>query len=178
MADRIVEGNATEVPEIPETLEKVLVFALEEAKEKMLQGADLIPFTALVVKENLFLETHPGDSAEECFEGAKRTVEGARGADAYAFCYDGFVDTDAGTVDAVIAEGGIPGQDKGAAIGYLYSLEGEKLNFESDPAYIGEAPNFMEGLKDAESYTENDIEEKYLDDEFDKTSDAEEKVSE
>ena len=37
MADRTVETTAEEVPEIPEILEKVLLFALDEAKEKMEQ---------------------------------------------------------------------------------------------------------------------------------------------
>ena len=60
MVDRVVESSDVEVPEIPETLEKVLLFVLEEAKEKLTQGSDVVPFTALVVKENLFIENHPG----------------------------------------------------------------------------------------------------------------------
>lgn len=65
MADREVESSDVEVPEIPEILEKVLLFSLDEAKEKMTQGSDVVPFTALVVKENLFIENHPADSAED-----------------------------------------------------------------------------------------------------------------
>ena len=65
MADRTVENSSEEVPEIPEMLENVLLFALDEAKEKMEEGAELVPFTTLVVKENLFIESHPGDSSEE-----------------------------------------------------------------------------------------------------------------
>ena len=34
--------------------------------------------------------------------------------------------------------------------------------FEPDPAYIGEAPNFMADLKDASEYSESEIEERYL----------------
>ena len=64
MADRTVENSSEEVPEIPEMLENVLLFALDEAKEKMEEGAELVPFTTLVVKENLFIESHPGDSSE------------------------------------------------------------------------------------------------------------------
>ena len=75
MADREVESSDVEVPEIPEILEKVLLFSLDEAKEKMTQGSDVVPFTALVVKENLFIENHPADSAEECFNLARHTVE-------------------------------------------------------------------------------------------------------
>ncbi len=172
MTDRVVESSDVEVPEIPEILEKVLLFTLEEAKEKMTQGADVVPFTALVVKENLFLENHPGESAEECFNFARHTVENARGAEAYALCYDGYVEVDDETKDAIIAEGGIPGEDEGVAVGYLYTMDDESTpTFESEPAYIGEAPNFMSGLKEADQYDEDEIDEKYLDDE-----DAEDEV--
>lgn len=168
MADRTVENSSEEVPEIPEMLENVLLFALDEAKEKMEEGAELVPFTTLVVKENLFIESHPGDSAEECFGYARHTVEGARGAEAYALCYDGYVEIDDGTKDALIAEGGVPGEDEGYAVGYLYSVNDEgEATFEEEPAYIGEAPNYMADLKDASEYDEEDIDGKYLDeDEF------------
>ena len=73
MADREIENDSQEVPEIPEILEKVLLFSLDEAKEKMSQGAEVIPFTALVVKDNLFIESHPGETAEECFNFAEHT---------------------------------------------------------------------------------------------------------
>lgn len=163
MADREVEKSSEEVPEIPEILEKVLLFALDEAKDKMSQGADVIPFTALVVKDNLFIETHPGNNEEECFKFAQHTVEGARGADAYALCYDGYIETDDGVKDALIAEGGVPGAEDGYAVGYLYTMTDDgKPVFEEAPAYVGEAPNFMDQLKDATEYADSEIEDKYL----------------
>lgn len=162
MADREVENSYQEAPELPEVLEKVLLFALDEAKDKMSQGADVIPFTALVVKDNLFIETHPGENADECFKFAQHTVEGARGAEAYALCYDGYIETDDGVKDALIAEGGVPGDETGHAVGYLYTVEGDEVVFEEEPAYVGEAPNFMDQLKDASEYADDEIEEKYL----------------
>ena len=167
MADRVIENSSQDVPEIPEILEKVLLFSLDEAKEKMEQGEEVVPFTALVVKENLFIETHPGNSADECFAYARHTVEGALGADAYAFCYDGYIETDDGVKDALISEGGIPGEAKGFAVGYLYSVgDNDKITFETEPAYIGEAPNFMAGLKNPDEYTDSEIDAKYLDEEI------------
>lgn len=166
MADRVVESSEIEVPEIPEILEKVLLFSLEEAKEKLEAGDDVIPFTALVVKENLFIENHPGESAEECFNFARHTVEHARGAEAYALCYDGYIEVDDGTKDALIAEGGVPGEDAGYAVGYLYEADEEgNVTFEAEPAYIGEAPNFMIALQSADAYSDEEIDEKYLEDE-------------
>ena len=49
MADREVESSDVEVPEIPEILEKVLLFSLDEAKEKMTQGSDAVSYTHLDV---------------------------------------------------------------------------------------------------------------------------------
>lgn len=173
MADRVVESSDVQVPEIPEILEKVLLFALEESKEKMNQGAEVVPFTALVVKENLFIENHPGDSAEECFNLARHTVEHARGAQAYALCYDGYVEIDDEERDALIAEGGVPGEDVGYAVGYLYERSDEDvLKFEEEAVYIGAAPNFMIALQDADSYDDEEIDEKYLEEDEDDDANA------
>ena len=117
MADRTVENPGVEVPQMPEILERVLLYALDEGKQKMMDGEDVIPFTALVVKDSVFIETHPGNNADECYNFAQHTVEGARGAAAYAFCYDGYVETSEGVKDALIAEGGVPGAPTGYAIG-------------------------------------------------------------
>ena len=101
-------------------------------------------------------------------------MENARGAEAYALCYDGYVEVDDETKDALIAEGGIPGEDEGMAVGFLYTMsEDGEPTFEEEPAYIGEAPNFMSGLKEADQYDEDEIDEKYLDDEEDLEDEAE-----
>ena len=89
MVDRVVEHEVEEVPEIPEILEKALLYSLQQAKKKLNHKNDVVPFTSLVVRENLFIETHPANSSEECFNLARHTVEGARGANVNALCYDG-----------------------------------------------------------------------------------------
>jgi len=164
MADRVVESEVNEIPEIDETLESVLLYALKEAKGKLEAGEDVVPFTALAVGESLFLESHPGDTVDECFAAARHTVQNVRGADAYAFCYDGYADTDAGMKDVLIAEGGVPGEPSGYAIGYLYTAsddEQEAPKVESEPVYIGPAPNFM-GLT---NFVEPDEDEDAFDEE-------------
>lgn len=163
MADRVVEDSSSEIPEIPEVLEKVLLYSLSEAKEKLSQAQEVVPFTSLVVKENLFIENHPGESVDDCFNAARHTVQHAQGAQAYALCYDGYVEVDDGTTDALIAEGGVPGADTGFAVGFLYSVdENGSVKFEDEPAYIGPAPNFMIALREPGSYDEEEIDEKYL----------------
>ncbi len=144
MAERIIdpEENAPE-EDIDDVLKTIIRAVLDEAAAKMENGEDIIPFTGLAVKENLFIETHPGNDVEECFLAARREVEGARGATAYAFCYDGYIETENGMRDAIIAEGGLPGEECAYAFGYFYDDSG----IDRDIVYIGPAPNFMENLK-------------------------------
>ena len=96
----------------------------------------------------MFIEKHPADTPEQCFALARHTVENMRGAVSYAFCYDGYIDTDAGMADALIAEGGLPGEPQGCALGLIYHIDDEgKYHFESEVVYIGPAPNFMAGTQ-------------------------------
>ena len=144
MAERMVDPEAKAPEEdIDDVLKTVIHAVLDEAVTKMEAGEDVVPFTGLAVKENLFIETHPADDVEECFLAARREVEGARGATAYAFCYDGYIETEDGMKDALIAEGGLPGEEQAYAFGYLYDENG----INKDITYIGPAPNFMENLK-------------------------------
>lgn len=165
MADRTVENPGVEVPEMPEILERVLLYALDEGKQKMENQQEVVPFTALVVRDNVFIETHPGNNADECFNAAQHTVEGARGATTYAFCYDGYVETSDGIKDALISEGGLPGAQTGYAIGLLYTTDSTTGTpiFNNNPSYIGEAPNFMDRLHAATEYADTEIDAKYLD---------------
>ena len=144
MVDRVVDPeNDIPVEDVDDTLKTVIIAVLNEAADKMEAGEEVVPFTGLAVKENLFIETHPGDDTEKIFLAARKEVQGARGATAYAFCYDGYLDTEDGAVDALIAEGGLPGEEQGFAFGYLYDEDG----VDREVVYIGPAPNFMEGLK-------------------------------
>lgn len=142
MADRNVESDALGVPPIDETLEILLLQAIEEAQQRMEAGEDVVPFTSLLVGETVFEETHRGTTTE-CFESAQKTIEGAEGARAYAFCYDGYIETDAGEKDAIIAEGGVPGQKEGVAVGLIYEPNDGEIVFEEEVCYIAEAPNFL-----------------------------------
>lgn len=163
MADREVNNPGNAVPQMPEILERVLLYALDEGKNKMMSGEELVPFTALVVRDSVFIEVHPGATAEECFNLAQHTVEGARGAAAYAFCYDGYVETNEGMKDALIAEGGVPGARNGYAIGILYTVDANGTAiFNGNPSFIGEAPNFMDALRDASDYQDTEIDMKYI----------------
>lgn len=144
---------AEETIEIPLVLENVLRYCLKDASERMQKGEELVPFTALAVGETLFMEEHAGEEVADCFHSARRTVENARGALAYGFCYDGYIEVGAQAQkrDCLIAEGGCPGEPYGHAIGLTYSIDKEgKCTFADEPIYVGNSLNYMLNLADLE----------------------------
>lgn len=131
--------------QIPSVLESVLRYCLKDASGRMSEGqASVTPFSALAVKDKLFMEEHPGSQPADCFDSVRRTVQNAVGADAYGFCYDGYVDTDEGRKDCLIAEGGVPGDPHGHAIGLLYEQDDQgAFKFFDEPVYVGTTLNYM-----------------------------------
>ena len=147
--ERKIDPNITEVPEMPQVLSSLLAYVVEEGQKKFEEEGDFVPFTALAVADKLFIETVEGETPDEMYAFAKHTVEHVRGADAYALCYDGYLDTDEGHRDAIIAEGGVPGALEGEAVGLLYDMKEDGTREYHQPiAYIGKAPNFMIFLTD------------------------------
>ncbi len=143
MADRNVESDILGVPKIDENLEILMLQAIDDAQKRLEVGAEIIPTTSLIMGDKVLIENHVG-TTEECFASAENTVAGARGSIAYAFCYDGYIDTDAGQKDAIICEGGVPGAEDGVALGLIYTIgEDGSYSFEEDVCYIAAAPNFL-----------------------------------
>ena len=145
-----VVAEEKETIEIPLVLEKVLNYCLTDAKERMEKGETVLPFSALAVGETLFMEEHDTDSVDESFASVKKTVQGAKGAQAYGFCYDGYIEADDyKKYDCVIAQGGVPGAEYGHAIGWRYRLDDEgKATFVGEPLYVGNCLNYMQGMED------------------------------
>ena len=152
------------VPEIPDSVQAAIGHALGKGSSMLDEFKQMVPFTVVLVKDKALTELQPGDTPQECIANAKHTVEGMRGATAYAFCYDGYVDTNQGMKDAIIAEGGEPGSTDAFAIAYMYETEGtddeglpEKIEVDTKPIYIGKAENLMANLKN-----DSDAADKYV----------------
>lgn len=145
MADRVVESGQNTAPDMPELLQKLLQYLVREARKKMEEEKGYSPFVGVAVGESLVLEEISGEEPADIYRMAKHTVEGTRGAQGYGFCYDGYIDTDEGQKDAIIAEGGMAGVPEGYAIALLYNVDEKNETFEFVPpiSYIGPAPNFM-----------------------------------
>lgn len=117
MADRMIDPtNNDPQGEITDELKAVVQAVLNEAVSKMEAGEEIIPFTGLAVKENLFIETHPATTRKPVSRLARRGDRRRTRRNGLAFCYDGYLDTDDGMKDCIIAEGGLPGAPGGIRI--------------------------------------------------------------
>ncbi|MGI6590060.1 MAG: hypothetical protein ACOX1O_00375 [Eggerthellaceae bacterium] len=180
MADRVIDPQQTEVPEMDDLLQRLLQYLVREARGRMEADQGFAPFVGVAVKDALVLEEIEGEEPDDVYRMAKHTVEGTRGAQAYGLCYDGYIDTDDGQRDAIIAEGGMAGQPEGYAICLLYDADPEKGTFNFIPplSYVGMAPNFMAFLTDdapaSASYDDEELQADDVEDEEVATQESDE----
>lgn len=148
MAEEIYETDEQETLEMDEVLEKVISYCADEAKEKLAQAGAFEPFTVVVEGDNMHIENYPGDDVEQIRANAKTAVATASDfADYYCFCYDGFVDTDEGELDAIVIEAAAREDDHAMGIVNLYRVDeaGDgAIVFEDELAYVGEAETWFD----------------------------------
>lgn len=127
-------------------LERAILYALEQASEKLEQSDGFDPFTILIKGEELFIEDQPGETEEESFASARRTVfQMERLCDAYVFCYDGLVELDEGPSDALIVEHANKKDEQAQIIVCLYHIHDDHYHFSEDLYHVGEAPTLFSG---------------------------------
>jgi len=136
MEDIVAEGELDSA----EILERTILYAFEQASEMLEQGGGFDPFTILIKGEELFIEDQPGDTEEESYDSARRTIfQMGELCDAYIFCYDGFVELDDGPSDAVIVEHANRGDEQAQIIVCLYHLHDDHYHFDENLYHVGEA---------------------------------------
>lgn len=110
---------------VEEALDQAVIYAFNEATQILEQGGPeaLTPFSVMVEGDELYVENHPGEDARECFESAQRSIYAMQlKIDSYAFCYDGYVELDDETKDAIIVEAAKVGDESAHAYARLYTL--------------------------------------------------------
>jgi hypothetical protein len=134
--------------DIDEDLQKILYYAFDEATKKIENGEDMVPFTLTLAGDDVFMDEHPGDETEQCFDSAKKSVNlVAHLANAYVFCYDGFINTEDGEeYDMLICELGIKNEPKGNGYGLVYRIneDDDSVVFDEAMLDLGEVDNLFD----------------------------------
>ncbi|MCL2883089.1 MAG: hypothetical protein FWF30_01285 [Coriobacteriia bacterium] len=136
--------------------ESAVFFALDEAATKVEEEGTFDPFLVVLQGEELFVEEQDGEEEEEIYESAKQTLfEMELLADAYVFCYDGYVDLDEGTHDAILVEWARKDSPSAQVLAWLYKDHEDHIDF-IEPLYtLGEADSFFSSAASAASAAES-----------------------
>lgn len=132
--------------EMDEVLEKIVFYSLDEAKGKLESDGECAPFTVVVSGDQMFVENYPDEGVEMCRANAEANVKTASTfASHYAFCYDGFLETNQGALDAIIVEAADCDMEQAYVIGLLYTQDDDGArSFKEQPAFIDYAPTFFD----------------------------------
>lgn len=134
-----------ETLEMDDILERITFYSLDTAQAKLEEGEELTPFTVIVDGDQMFEENFPGDDVTSCRHAAESNVKSSSAFSThYAFCYDGFLMTDDGQLDAIIVECATTEMDKAYVIARLYRQEGDTFVFEETPAYVDDIDTFYD----------------------------------
>ena len=135
--------------EMDETLENILYFCIDEAKQKKAELKDYAPFLVSVEGENMTIDEFSGDEKEEIRTQARKLIEDAPETTThYAFCYDGFLDLETDgkkkeSHDCIIVECASSDMESSYAIVLEYSENDDKIVFEKNPVFAGNAKTFF-----------------------------------
>lgn len=131
--------------EMDDILERITFYCLDEAQAKLEEGEECTPFTVIVDGDQMFEETFPGEDVVTCRSNAENNVKSSSAFSShYAFCYDGFLMTDKGQLDAIIVECATNEMPKAYVIARLYKEENGALKFEQTPAYVDDVDTFYD----------------------------------
>lgn len=157
--------------ELDEVLQKIVFYCIDEARNTLVDGEELIPFTVVVEGDQMFVENYPAEDVVTCRANAQANVKSASTFSTYyAFCYDGFLMTDQGQVDSIIVECAQRDMKQAYAIGLLYRIEDDGVyTFDEGPAFLQNVDSFY----DREAVEHAEAEEKEAaDSEMEKAQEA------
>lgn len=131
--------------EMDDVLERITFYSLEQAQNKIEAGEECTPFTVIVDGDQMFEETYPGEDVVTCRSAAESAVKSSSSFSThYVFCYDGFLMTDNGQLDAIIVECATRDMPKAYVIARLYKQDGDALVFEETPVYVDDTDSFYD----------------------------------
>lgn len=99
-------------------------YAFNEAELKLSETGELVPFTVVVSQGGMEIDDHAESGVDEVYASARATIKD-KNPESYVFCYDGYVTTDDGDVDAIVCEVADKGADEAEVLAVLYSYNTE-----------------------------------------------------
>ena len=133
MAETAATVATTEL-KLTDNQRRAIEHAFEEARESISEESGMLPFTIMCTSDGFDVADHPGDSSQEVYESVK-TLLAQEMPEAYAFAYDGYVETDAGRSDAILCESARRGDMEAYLLALPY-VQDEEGAFSFAPSFL------------------------------------------
>lgn len=131
--------------ELDDVLEKIVFYSFDLAKRELEEADACTPFTVVVQGDEMFVEEYPAADVVSCRKSAEANVKSSSSFSThYAFCYDGFLMTDDGQVDALIVECAQRDMEKALMIALIYKVEDGVREYVETPAFVSEKESFYD----------------------------------
>ena len=122
--------------DLPQDVLDAVDYSFREAQEYLTSGAGLAPFTVTLVDDGMEVADHSADTADDVYRSVRAllTQDMPSG---YTLCYDGYVETDDGQMDAIVVEAAARGDAMAYTLAMLYTVDDGAYIFEPDYGYAG-----------------------------------------
>lgn len=132
------ETDPTAEVMLSENQRTALDHAFEDARTCLASDGGMCAFSILATADGFVVSDHPGESVDDVYRSA-RALMARELPESYVFCYDGFVETDAGRVDAIICETARRGAPHATILAQTYSGTTPAIAFAGGYMSAGEA---------------------------------------
>ncbi|OUP10484.1 hypothetical protein [Collinsella sp. An2] len=120
----------------PDALELAISHAFWEARDLLNRDGALMPFTVLCTAGGMEVADHPAATSDEVYEAVKNLLARVD-PDAYVLCYDGTLNADGCTTDAVVCEAARRTDAEAHLLALPYTIGDNGYTFENACVTVG-----------------------------------------
>lgn len=127
---------ATAELEFTEDMQRAIDFAFDRARSGMESDGGISPFMVACSNGDYVVSEHAASTTDEVYDSATRKLAELE-PESYALAYDGFVETDQRSRDAVLVEAANLGDDSAYLFALPYTRTGASIRFDGSYVFVG-----------------------------------------
>lgn len=127
---------ATTELEFTEDMQRAIDFAFDQARSGMESDGGISPFMVACSNGDYVVSEHAATSTDAVYDSVTRKLAELE-PESYALAYDGFVETDQRSRDAVLVEAANRGDDSAYLFALPYTRSGASIQFDDSYVFVG-----------------------------------------
>lgn len=128
--------GATAELEVTDDMRRAIDYAFAQARVGMEADGGISPFSVVCSGDGYVVTEHAGTTTDAVYDSVTKRLE-ELDPDSYALAYDGFVETDQRTRDAILVEAAKRGDDSAYLLALPYTRAGDSVVFDDSYVFVG-----------------------------------------